>query len=302
MPSNSDRAVLRKVYFFRVESFDTIKAGLCSAVSLIDDLPFTEEGRYLPTVSNDTTLALFVSRKSYPLRLQFARIRRSDLPLVEDGGKITPLQLATSAGVLDWGHIVVFDDGIVAAEFNRDAPRLARLGEYLLFKARPIIDSSIKFFPLFERAVLGELAKYDDVSILEVEASTIDAEAIAEADGNLGAAFAACRRASNARTAKLKLKVDLSKENSNFKDLADRLFRNPRSREAISKLQITGTTEGGRKPLNMLQDYLVSTESFVKVDGRTRAIASDDAFRVIEKAYGDNKHRFKGAATATEMW
>lgn len=302
MASVGEKSVLRKVFFFRLAHADTVLDGIRQAVEHIATLPFNDQGRYLPTSSDDILFALFVTRKEFPLRLQFARIKRADLPLVEDQGAITPLKIAKSAGVLDWAHIVIFDDGIVAAEFNRDAPRLARLGEYLYFKARGKLENSPKFLPLFEKAVLDELSKFESVSILEVEALTAEAESIAEADGNLAAAFGACRRAGEAQSAKLILKASVKGQPTNLRALAERLFRNSRSREALTNLKVTGKTAKGRRPLDMLQDYLVSTENFMKSDGRSRAVASDDAFRIIEGAYAENKDRFPMAATANEIW
>lgn len=302
MATNSEKSVLRKVFFFRLSHAETVLDGILQAVEHIDTLPFNDQGRYLPTSSDDILFALFVTRKEFPLQLQFARIKRADLPLLEDQGSITPLKIARSAGVLDWAHIVIFDDGIVAAEFNRDAPRLARLGEYLYFKARGKLENSPKFLPLFERAVLDELSKFETVSILEVEALTSEVDSIGEADGNLAAAFAACRRAGEARSVKLILKASVKGQPTNLQALAEPLFRNPRSREALTNLKVTGKTDKGRRPLDMLQDYLVSTESFMKLDGRSRAVASNDAFRIIESAYNENKDRFPTAATANEIW
>lgn len=302
MASAADRSVLRKVFFFRTSNADAILPSIQQAVGHIGTLDFNDQGRYLPTVSEDIVLALYVSRDTFPIRVQFGRIKRSDLPLIEDKGDISPLEIASSAGVLDWAHIVIFQDGIVAAEFNRDAPRLSRLGEYLYFKARGILDTAPKFLPLFERAVLQELAKFSSVTLLEVEAPTNEADSIAEADGNLGAAFRACRLAGDARSAKLVLKATSKGHPFNLRELAERLFSNSRSREALTNLKVTGKTDKGRRPLDMLQDYLVASENFLRLDKRTRAVASEDAFRVIETAYADNKDRFAAAATATEIW
>jgi hypothetical protein len=125
--SAAEKSILRKVFFFRMANAELILDAVRRSIEHIDTLTFDSQGRYLPTVSEDIVLTVFVTRKTFPIRIQFARIKRSDLPLIEDQGTITPLQIASSAGVLDWGHIVLFDDGVVAAEFNRDAPRLARL-------------------------------------------------------------------------------------------------------------------------------------------------------------------------------
>lgn len=301
MASGAEKGVLRKVFFFRLGNSVALN-DVQKALGHIANLPFNDQGRYLPTTSDDIVLALWVERSDFPIRLQFGRIKRSDLPLIEDQGSITPLEIARSAGVLDWSHIVVFADGIVAAEFNRDAPRITRLGEYLYFKARGVLDTSPKFLPLFEKAVMSELAKFNEVTILEVEAPTSEADSVAEADGNLGAALRACRNAGQVKTAKLMLKAPAAGRFLDLRELAGRLFSNSRSREALTHLKVTGRTDKGRRPLDLLEDYLVASEAFVRLDKRTRALAPAHAFGVIEGAYNDNKHRFAGAATASESW
>jgi hypothetical protein len=76
---------------------------------------------------------------------------------------------------------------------------------------------------------------------------------------------------------------------------------NAGSREALTALKARGRTPEGRKPLDMLEEYLVSTEEFMKLD-RSRAISTDHAFSTIERAYEKNKSRLTLAATANAPW
>ena len=295
------RSVSRKVYFFELADKNEFLPSMEACVSEVAALPFNDQGRYLPTTDEDNVLVLFVSSTSYPIKLQFGRIRRADLPLIENAGQISPLKIAQGAGILDWSHLILFRDGILAAEFNRDAPRISRLGEYLYFKGNSTLPNSPRFKPLFQRSIMEELERFETVAALEVEASTLDAEAIKEADKNLGLAFSACRKAGHVRKARIILKSSVN-PTSDLKTLAKRLFTNPRSRESLSTLKLTGQSGGGRKPLDLLENYLISSEDFIKVDNRSRAIDPDDAFRVLNRAYLENKGRFADAATAGEVW
>jgi hypothetical protein len=293
--------VQRKVYFFRLADYAEFGPLMEDCVRYIGGLPFDDQGRYLATVSDEIVLALFVTSANYPIKIQFGRIKRTDLPLVENEGEISPLEIAQGAGILDWSHIVIFPDGVVAAEFNRDAPRIARLGEYLSFKSRGLLPSAPRFYPLFQRAVLEELENFQNVTALEIEALTTDADAIAEADRNLGAAFAACRKAGKVRKTRIVLKAVREKDND-LRGLARRLFTIAGAREALTTLKATGKTPFGRKPLDMLEDYLISAEDFVRLDDRSRAIATSHAFAVIERAYDKNRSRLASAAVANEPW
>lgn len=291
----------RKVYFFQLADKAEFLPLMEACISEVAQLPFNDQGRYLPTTDADNVLVLFVSSTIYPIKLQFGRIRRADLPLIENAGQISPLKIAQGAGILDWSHLILFEDGILAAEFNRDAPRIARLGEYLYFKGKNTLPTSPRFKPLFQRAILDELEAFDTVSVLEIEASTLDADAIKEADKNLGQAFLACRKAGHVKKARIILKTSFNPQ-SDLRALAKRLFTNPRSRESLLTLKLTGSSGGGRKPLDLLENYLISAENFMKIDNRSRAIDPDDAFRVLQRAYVENQSRFAGAATAGEIW
>lgn len=293
--------VSRKVYFFRLADYAEFADKLESVVAHIADLPFNDQGRYQATSGDDTVLAVFVSSVTYPIKIQFARIRRDNLPLVEREGAITPLALEKNEGLMDWSHIVIFADGIVAAEFNQDAPRLRRLGQYLMFKGGSNLPSAPRFMPLFQRNVMEELENFESVTVLELEALTSDADLIAEGDPNIGAAFKACQKAGNVKKSKIVLKSVRSKDDG-LKSLARRLFSNPSSRESFARLKVTGRSGEQRKPLDLLEEYLISVEYFARVDSRFKAISTDDAFRVLQKSYYDNKHKFAGAVTANEPW
>lgn len=293
--------VSRKVYFFRVGDQADILPKLQDTFAHIGSLPFNDQGRYQSSGADDTVLAIFVTQPTFPIQIQFARIRRDNLPLVERAGDITPLSLDEDAGLMDWSHIVIFEDGIVAAEFVQDAPRIRRLGQYLFFKATGMLETSPKFLPLFQRNVLDELESFDSISILELEAATSDAEQLAEADAHIGAAFKACRQAGGVRRSQIVLKAQGSLSN-NLKQLARKLFTNAISRESLLKLKVHGRSDGDRKPLDLLEEYLITTESFVRIDPRFKAVDPADAFRVIMRAYEANKGKFADAVTAAGPW
>ena len=148
---------------------------------------------------------------------------------------------------------------------------------------------------------MEELENFESVTILELEALTSDADLIAEGDQNIGAAFKACQKAGNVKKSQIVLKSVRAKDDG-LKSLARRLFSNPSSRESFAKLRVTGRSGEHRKPLDLLEEYLISVEYFARLDPRFKAISTDDAFQVLQKSYYDNKHKFAGAVTANEPW
>lgn len=288
------KQVSRKVYFFRIAHFSEIKDVLEDAVLYVDDLPFNDQGRYLPTSTDDTVHSVFVDSASYPIRLQLARIRRSDLPLVEESGKISSLKLSREAGIMDWCHIMIHADGHVVAEFNRDAPRIAALGEYLVFKTGGKIKHAVRFLPLFQKSVLRELDEFETVTVLEIEAISSEADAIAKGDEHIGAAFAACAQLGHAKRTEIVLKT-ARQPNADLASIAKRLFQNPFSRESLTRLKAHGQRDGGRKPLDLLQQYMIRTEDFLRLDPRSKAVNSEHAFSVLDRTYDEAREAIAAA-------
>ena len=121
----------RKVYFYRADigtdeggqrfSFDP-----SPALDAIDSLPFTNDahGRYEFDADGN---ALSIRRhNTVPnVTLQFGRVRRNGLPMLEQAGNISDLVLDADAGLLEAIHIVFFPNNIVGAEYNHFGPRVS---------------------------------------------------------------------------------------------------------------------------------------------------------------------------------
>lgn len=103
------------------------------------------------------------------------------------------------------------------------------------------------------------------------------------------------------RRARLILKAEHRLDNK-LKGLARKLLQNGNSRESLTTLKATGKTIDGSRPLNLLEEYLISTEEFLRVDKRSRALASDHAFTTLSRAYDKKETRIAGAATANSPW
>ncbi len=288
--------VARKVYFFRIAHFGELVPKLEGAIEHIAKLPFNDQGRYLPTSTDDTVHSVFVDSEAFPIRLQLARIRRSDLPLIEEAGQISALELSQKAGIMDWCHVIIYSDGYAVAEFNRDAPRIAALGEYLLFKSAGRITGVVRFLPLFQKSILKELEEFKAISILEIEALTTEADAIAKGDRHIGAAFAACSEIGQVRKTEIVLKTAYQ-PNLDLKEVAKRLLSNPFSRESLTKLRAHGRKGDGRKELDLLQQYKIQTEDFVRLNPRSKAVDSAHAFSVLERVYGDARSTLDDAVS-----
>ena len=102
------------------------------ALDAIDSLPFTNDahGRY-EFDADGNALSIRRHNTAPNVTLQFGRVRRNGLPMLEQAGNISDLVLDADAGLLEAIHVVFFPNNIVGAEYNHFGPRVSRLGSYL---------------------------------------------------------------------------------------------------------------------------------------------------------------------------
>jgi len=292
----------RKVYFFRIEHFEEFKDKLVGALQRIENLPFDDTGRYLLDAKGGR-LCAFPDSLDYPLKLRFGKTRRDQLPDVEKKGKLKALELAEDAGLIDLGHLIIFDDGHVAAEWNPDGPKLQRLSAYLFEKGG--IPGNIKFRNLFERDIVEVVSRLDSVRVLDIDLPPDAVELAKEADDNLADAIRSTERLG--ATKKVGLTLTADQGSSKLRDLALKLARiiqfRPQERDRFVTLRATGYDTVGSitRYVDILEDKLVTGEMFPKKDSRSRSIDSDEAYILINRAYIAIKPKLAAAATAGDL-
>ncbi len=297
--------VARKVYFFRIEHFEQFKERLSGAFQRIENLPFNDKGRYQADAQTNSLLCGFPDSLEYPLRLRFGRTRRNLLPDIEREGQLKTLALREDEGLIDVCHVMIFEDGHVASEFNHDGPRLVKLGPYLFDKGANL-PTAPRFLPLFERDIVEVVEKMGSVRVLELDVPPDTAQLIREADDNLAAAVEASAKAGASKKVGIALTSDLGTTTlqSLTAKLAMLIKRRPQDRERFKTLKATGYISGSTVPryVDILEEKLVSGEIFRRRTARSRSIDSAQAYQIIEAAYEAKRDKLHAAAVANELW
>ena len=295
--------VARQVYFFRVEHFQTLKNELPGALQKIENLPFSDEGRYLVEPRAEARLCVFPDSLEYPLRMRFGRTRRDHLPDIEKGGKLEALELAENAGLIDLGHLIIFDDGHIAAEWNPDGPKLKRLSAYLIQKGG--LRDNVKIRNLFQRNIVDVVSKLATVRILDIDIPPSAIELAREADADFAGAISASEKMGATKKVGLTLTADQGshKLRSLALKLATIIHLRPQEKSQFYTLKATGYDEAGKvsRFVDILESKLVTGEIFPKKGKRSRGLDSEEAYRLIHRSYIEMKPRLAEAATSGDL-
>lgn len=290
--------IQRKVYFFKIEHFRDIKETILAAIRRIGQLKFDDNGRYKLISQNAGRLSAFPDSDQYPIKLRFGKTRHNGLPSVDKSGNVSNLMLDEDSGLIDICHLVIFDDGFVAAEWNHEGPKLAQLSMYMLEKGG--MNTAPKFLPLVERDILSVVENLDSVRLLEIEIPTASAALVRQADENIYTAFKAAEELGGSK--KVGLKLASEGGTLKLRDLARKLASivksNPSDIKMFNNLSVVGYSEGeGRSRfIDILEDKIVSTETFIRSNGRSKSICTDSAYETIIGAYHSNVEKMKTSA------
>jgi hypothetical protein len=264
-------------------------------------LPFNSEGRYLDDEEGNG-VCCWVHNNAH-LGLQVGNLRRTGLPQLERRGNMEPLGIPTAAGLVELVHVVFFPNNIVGSEFNFHGPRLSRLAHYVSAKAGHI-HRSVEFLPLLRQDVLNQLDRLKDVRLFQIKMRASFADVVAEADRDLGSAFAAAAKAGGAETIEVILSPKpYSRESISDKilSLVKKLAKRTDTREEVSRFIVKGfDDEAGRTQLiDIMSDKLISKKQIVLQDKRTRALDPDSTFKAIVEAHAELKDQLHSAAAVS---
>ena len=301
--------VERRILFYRLDAgFDESggpkEVPVADVLAALDELEFSDEGRYLTEEDGNSICAWIDKPGRRGLRLQLGRIRRSGFPSVEVKGKRSPVPVPAQGGLAESFHAVFFPDGIVGVEFNFYAPRASRIGDYFWRKARPI-SPRFALLPLLRQDVREQLQKLAAISMMRLRIKASFVEQVRKADDSLGAAFEAARVVSGAEDIELVLRPRLRSKETLQKGLKAKILRLVglnNLNESTQSFVVAGPSSETmkREEIDVLSDSLVALKRVKKVTVKGREVDSESAYLAIEEAYDDLHDQLVEAAALAQ--
>lgn len=296
----------RSIYFYRADaglqpSGKPVAVDLKPVLERVGELACADGQRYLAQDDGNVLCAWVDSVDHQQLRL--ATIRRSGLPLIEEGGNLNGLDLTINQGLYEPIHVHIFEHNIIGVEFNFYGPRPSRLSTYLRRVTGNNLSPAFTLNPLLRQDVVAQLDRLQEIRVLELAIRPSYASAVREADQDLGSAFRAAARVGTPQLVTLKL----SPERYGRTWLGPRVLTAVRSlagrsdmRENTKTFKVNGLDDltDRVEEVDILRDQLVASKRIVRLNPRNRAVDDGAAYTAIGQAYADLKSELEQAAAA----
>jgi hypothetical protein len=304
---NRERTIRRKILFYRVnvgaDTSGKLKHFDPGVLAPLGSLSFDEQsGRYF-IEPDGNALCLWIDSQAPRLQLRFGRIRRTDLPLIEQHGKLTELRIDDDAGLSEPIHLIFFDNNIVGGEFNFYGPRLSRLSVYLADHLSRHYDQ-IKFEPLIRPDVFAQLNRLRDIRLFDLKLRAAYVELVRQADPDLGSAFDAANRLGQTEAIAITIRPEKRSRESFLRRIlpvARRLAESEEIASAATHFVITGIDNdtGKVEPIDILQAQLLQHRVVAKISDRGRAVNSESVYNEICNAYASLRGEIDRASSVS---
>ena len=120
------------------------------------------------------------TKKNEPSHLILYRIRRNNIPALEQAGTISDLNILADQNVAEETHIVFLSNNVIAVLFNQDGPRISRLPEYLYRQF--LIDIGVR--PLLDPNTARNLQNMGQITSIELTIPVASAALLPTSDSN----------------------------------------------------------------------------------------------------------------------
>ena len=301
----------REIHFYRVDTgFDL--SGKPKSFNPTPTFEHIEKLKWKDTGNgsrywddNGKIVGCWVHNTSMPCKITLGSIRRTDLPLIEIQGEVSPLEISDKAGLVEQTHIVFFGNDIVGCDINYYGPRISRLAYYLAEKAVGHSPEYLSFDPILRRDIYQQLTKFSSLRVLNLKLRAPYAETIASIDDTLWDALRACRAAGGDGDIDIELILRVSRRGSSLLnprllETVKALSKKPDLRYEMDKLVVNGyhTEKQRNVDLDLLSDKLIIKREIVRASYKSRALNPNSAFQAIISAYQEIKDEILASPSA----
>jgi len=279
----------RKIFFYRVLDQETQepldRKAICAAISALQGVDCYYE-------DDDMITRAEVFDPKLPACIRFYKVRRDELPGLDDGqGDHSDLDLDEDEGLAEAIHLMMFPNGVVAAESFGHGPRATRFPLYLKGK----LDMPCTMVPIIRHDVVEEALKFGDIRLLRVKLDPSAESYGAASPQALHGLMGTAQELHTGVYAELALRSPKGdqKFTTRVKKVISEIFGGNGDVDAFEKVEIEGKPDPDTPvaELDLLSERLYRTVEIPYRAQRTRELDADAAFAAIRDAYNRVKNQ-----------
>jgi len=278
--------VERRIYFYNVVMNDGAEWRRADVLRSLAALRGDDQ---VISLGNDTyawALVDHVPRGREAGRLRFFRDRRANLPGFAHQGAVSELPIPAEAGIVEPTHMVFGGDGLIAAEYNHFAPRIATQFAELL---RSKLNLDLRIDTYVQGSIIEQLDRLDYITLFETSLAPSPGlvDALADA-GPFGDAASTLAQADVKR--RVHLTLTSPRHEDGFTEHARRFARRmlPLSQDGhgATVLRVEGfdPVPGDIEVVDLLKQKLLRRVDFERPSARSKVLDTGAAYRHIEHA------------------
>lgn len=302
MAANLDLQIQRRVHFYRLDAGvvngHPVPIDVDAVLAKVQAIPLGSPGRYVD--SGDDRLLVLVDRAHAHHRIRLVRIRSRDIPQKELAGVLEALPLAEGEGIADVVHAVFFPHGNIGFEFNFYGARASSLAYYL----GEVVDAcpAIRTRPLAQHDFMSALDRAGAIKLLDIRVHRSYIDRLAQVDQNLFTALSAASNLGEPDEFELILRPKLHSRGGSLGNALVRMLQTLLGRDDVIdgvdrlRVETVATSNRPSEAIDLLQERMIYTETMLRLNATTRAIASDSAYVAIHNAWEANRDLIESAA------
>lgn len=294
----------RKIFFFRIMGIP-YEDGEIPEIPVDDTLQQIMALRFQTTSTGSrsrymdwgsSVVCAWPSLAGNRQRLELGKIRRDDLPALENGGDRRNLPVDEGDGLSESIHVEFFDNHIVGSEFNFYGPRTSAFSHYCAEKLPNLPRFSL--YPLLNRNAIEQLNDVGDLRMFSVRVHASRAELLSAANQAIPGLLESLASQYDGEMFEITIKPKRGNAlKSRLVSAAKAMIRSSDSpARDFDAFHLRGVSEstGYVEEFDLLKDRFVQVVEVQKVP-KHRSVVSESMYSAIENAYNDLRDELESA-------
>lgn len=227
-----------------------------------------------------------------PIKFILGSAKKDDIPCLIKNGKTEPLEIEDKS-LFESTHMMLFSNNILGVEYNHQGPRAQGLKPYILRMARKQVDY-VDVIQLGKPDFLETLNKIGDIKLFDLHVHRNFGKLFEKASPSLYHTLNSLNETGNAQEIGVYLKSSKHIRGYDWRKIFDVFKKEDLSSVHKAEIRAVNTETNRIEPINLLDQYIISTKEVVKHNPKYRRVDPSSMFSAIKSGFKDNESEIKG--------